>query len=219
MTAPDLEEHDFSLLHAQSARSNMRSRADLVLKSGGAALLVGAGVGLAAFGLSYLVEPKIITTERVVVQKEIEKVEIPKIVEKETVKIVEVPKVIDRPVPAAPPQPLPKTDFKKTKMYSSANKCKGVLVSHIRGEMKFENGTSCFDAYPDGTKDTRLTTSRNNGDDVVCNDTGNLFENGSPEWRCYALHNGKVEPVADYRTASSNARNAPPVDPFIELFQ
>jgi hypothetical protein len=40
-------EHDFSLLQS-------RSRADTILKSGAATLLGGAGVGLAALGISYL---------------------------------------------------------------------------------------------------------------------------------------------------------------------
>jgi hypothetical protein len=207
------EEHDYSLLRSH-ARSNT------ILKTGAAALLTGLGVGAAAFGISYAIQPKVIETTKVVTETKIERIEIPKIVEKEVIKTVEIPKIIDRPVAAAPPpatkpptpapepgQRMSKNEFENTSMYRDADKCKGVLVSHIKGVMTFENGSTCRDVYEDGRLDPRLTTSRNDGDLVTCNDTGKRLPNGKPMWNCYALHNGRIESVGNYPTATAAQRN------------
>lgn len=233
MSAPvDFEEHDFSLLDKEAARQKTLSRANFAFKAGAGALLAGAGVGLAAFGISYAITPKIIETTKVVTETKIERVEIPKIVEVpkvvEVPKIVETTKVVEKAAPPAPAnqpspapepgQPMTKQDFQNTKMFREATKCKGVLVSHIRGVMTFADGSTCRDAMADGSHDPRLTTTRNDGESVVCNDTGRRFSNGKPQWLCYALHNGKVEAVPSYREAATNPRDAESDDPFGDLF-
>jgi hypothetical protein len=228
--APFEIEHDFSLLQS-------RSRADTILKSGAAALLTGIGIGAAAYGISFAIQPEIIHDTKIVTETKVQRVEIEKPIVTE--KVVEVSKIIDRPVAAAPPpQPVPaakpqqaspppapgqrmsKGEFQNTQFFREADKCKGVLVSHVNGVMVFQNGSRCYDAYPDGGRDPRLTTSRNDGDLVSCNETGEQFPNGKPHWRCYALHNGVIESVRDFRTASTIQRSAPPSDdPFSDLFQ
>jgi hypothetical protein len=221
-------EHDFSLLQS-------RSRADTILKSGAATLLGGAGVGLAALGISYLVEPKIITTERVVVQKEIEKVEIEKPIIKETVKVVEVPKIIDRPVAAPQPSPAPKPapqvgdrttddDFKNSEEFQSAA-FKGKIVSIRNGDITFSNGRTLSLAGGNGELLHSPTTNALNGRLAYCAQNG-AFGNGRLKWPCQTLKNGVVVSLMDELNAATASqrygqRNSTPEasNPFEELFR
>jgi hypothetical protein len=50
--------HDFSSIDAHTKAQNAKSKARIILAGGVAALLIGAGVGAGAFGLSYLLAPK-----------------------------------------------------------------------------------------------------------------------------------------------------------------
>lgn len=236
----DVEEvHDFSLLEAEDKRRSKSNTARAIVSSGIAALLAGAGVGLAAFGISFVIQPKIIETTKVVTETKIERVETEKPIVTEKVVTVDRPVVTEKMVqaPAAPLQPLPaakpqqttpppepgqqmsKGEFQNTAMFRDAAKCKGVLVSHIRGVMKFQNGSECYDAHEDGSRDDRLTTTRHDGDMTTCNETGRSFPNGRPEWRCYALHKGMVEDMSYNRASRVKQHDSPSDDPFSELFQ
>jgi hypothetical protein len=207
-------EHDYSALdaHTQSVRATAKAR--LFLAIGAASLAAGAGVGLGAWGLSHLIEPKIVTTERVVVQKEIEKIEIEKPIVTEKVVTVEVPKVIEKQVPAPeqpkqieqPPvrTPVPKKPaapvgapsseqaFVNSQEFADAE-IHGRIASHNNGIIQFANGQQRFDAFPNGEHDTRLTTARHNGDYGFCRRLPGEFPNGNPRWDCRVLHRGVVE--------------------------
>ncbi len=203
-------ERDMSPLRAREKEANGRAEAQILQaeaerrkKTGYAALAVGVGVGVAAFGLSYLVPPKIIETTKVVT--ETRTVEVPKIVEApriiETTKVVEVPKIIEKPVlpPSAPPAAAPGPGERTTvENFTGSDDYKntvyrGKMVSHMNGEIRFDNGQSFLDVFPDGTRDFSVNNRRHNGDFAYCAQNGNKFSNGRASYYCYALHNGVVE--------------------------
>jgi hypothetical protein len=235
MTAnSDFEEHDYTLLQADTARRRTASRANFALKAGAGLLLAGAGVGLAAYGISYAIEPRIIETTKVVTETKVERVEIEKPIVTEKVVTVDRPVVTEKLVqaPAAPPPPLPqkpieagqhmsREDFQDSDFFKNSSQCKGTLLSHVNGVMVFQNGTKCRDADSNGNLDPSLTTARHNGDLVSCGPNGRTFPNGKPIWSCFALHNGKIESA---RTDPSvTARRSQPAqqndDPFAGLFE
>ncbi len=208
--------HDFSAVDAHTQSVRAKAKARLYLAIGAASLAAGAGVGLGAYGLSFLVEPKIVVTEKVIVQKEIQKVEIPKIVEHEKIERVEVPRIVEKTVQVPPPEqsapinpptvrpPVPKKPAAPVGAPSSENafvnspeyetaEIHGRIASHNNGIIQFANGQQRFDAFPDGAHDPRLTTSRHNGDHGFCRRLPGEFPNGNPRWDCRVLHHGVVE--------------------------
>ncbi len=123
----------------------------------------------------------------------------PKIVE--NTKVVEVPKIIEKPVlpPPAPPAPAPKLGERSTvENFTGSEDYKntvyrGKIVSHMNGEIRFDNGQSFLDSFADGTRDFSVNNRRHDGDFAYCSQNGNKFPNGSASYYCYALHNGVVE--------------------------
>jgi hypothetical protein len=226
-------EHDFSAIHEANRSVNSRSKARVIVAIGAAALAAGAGVGLGAWGLSHLVEPKIVTTERVVIQKEIEKVEIEKPVITERLITVEKPVIVERqvqvPVPQAAPQIAPpkvgdKTsdaDFQRNPEFQSAA-FNGRITSIVNGEIKFSNGRTLYLLDANGAPVHRPTTSALNGKLAYCAQSG-TFPNGKPRWPCQMNMNGTVVNMLDelntvtkgtvYRGAYDDAD-----DPFAGLF-
>ena len=177
--------------------------------------------------------PKVIETTKVV--------EVPRVVEH--TKVVEVPKIIEKTIPAppvpspAPPVPAPKLGEHSTvENFTGSDEYKstvfrGRIVSHANGEIKFDNGQSFLDAFPDGSRDFAVNNRRHDGDFAYCAQNGNKFPNGTASFYCYALHNGVVErtslgtdrspvwspnPVPAPRPSSK--RQSDPNDPFDGLF-
>jgi hypothetical protein len=222
------EEHDYSLLRSH-AHSNT------ILKTGAAALLTGLGVGAAAFGISYAIQPKVIETTKVVTETKIERIEIPKIVEKEVIKTVEIPKIIDRPVAAPQPSPAPKPapqvgdrttddDFKNSEEFQSAA-FKGKIVSIRNGDITFSNGRTLSLAGGNGELLHSPTTNALNGRLAYCAQNG-AFGNGRLKWPCQTLKNGVVVSLMDELNAATASqrygqRKSTPEasNPFEELFR
>lgn len=122
-----------------------RAQSDLRLKTGFALLAMGIGVGVACLGASYVIPPKIITAEKVVVQTRVERVEIPKIMEVTKIERIEIPKIIERPAPvpapAQPPiaKPRSEAEFKNQPDFKNAQ-YSGLIQSYIEGDITFEGG-------------------------------------------------------------------------------
>jgi hypothetical protein len=205
--------HDYSALDAHTQSVRAKAKARLYLAIGAASLAAGAGVGLGAWGLSHLNEPKIVTTERVVVQKEIEKIEIEKPIVTERLVTIEKPVVVQAAPPAEqakPIEPLPmrapipkkpaapvgspssENAFVNSQEFETAE-IHGRIASHNHGIIQFADGKQRFDAYPDGSHDPRLSTTRHNGDYGFCRRLPGEFPNGNPRWDCRVLHRGVVE--------------------------
>lgn len=221
MNAPeDFEEYDLTLVREHYAQQKTLSRASFAFKAGAGALLAGAGIGLAAYGISFAIEPKVITTERTIVTEKVVEVDKPIITER--VVTVDKPIITECVIQAPAPAPLPlpaepletgrrmtPQEFQNSSTYQDAPKCRGRLISHIAGQMKFADGSVCKDALPSGEIDTRLTTTENDNEQVVCNKSGAKFPNGKDQFYCWALHNGKVTMVPGYR-APQQVRNSNP---------
>ncbi len=233
-------EHDFSAIRTSNASVNAKSKARVIMAIGAASLAAGAGVGLGAWGLSHLIEPKIVTAERVVVQKEIEKVEIEKPIVTEKVVTVEKPVIVqaapppEQPKPIDPPAiraPIPKKPAAPVGMPSSESafvnspdfetaEIHGRIASHNAGVIKFSDGQERYDAYPDGSHDPRLSTNRHDGDFGFCRRLPGQFPNGNPRWDCRVLHGGVVENASsanDWRASPVPAQR-PADDPMSQLF-
>lgn len=225
------EIHDFSEITKFYETSVSRATADKRLKTGAGVLAGALGVASVVAAASLWMKPEIVhdvkVTEKVVfvdkpvITEKVVYVDRPVVTEK----VVNAPAPVNEPKPFTPPpqpgQQMTKDQFQNTQMFKTARKCNGKLVSHIQGVMLFEDGSTCMDANPDGTRDTSLTTTRHNGDMMTCNATGRNFPNGAPEWTCYALHNGRIEKMSDFRTASNHERQPlrSDVDPqFRDLF-
>lgn len=234
-------EFDYSALDAHTKSINARSKARVILAIGVASLAAGAGVGIGAWGISHLIEPKVVTVEKPIIQKEIERVEIPKIIEREKIVTVEVPKIVEKqlqppeqPAPINPPPmraPVPKKPaapvgapsseqaFVNSQEFADAE-IHGRIASHNAGVIQFANGQQRFDAYPDGSHDPRLSTNRHNGDYGFCRRLPGEFPNGNPRWDCRVLHRGVVENAYSangWRTAPSPVQRQD-VDPISQLF-
>lgn len=261
-------EKELSPLRAKEKEANGRAEAQIIQaqaerrrKTGWALLATGVGVGAAAFGLSYLIPPKIIETTKVVT--DIKTVEVPKIVEVpkvvettkvvevpkvvEHTKVVEVPKIIERTVPAPPPPPAPAPrlgerssveNFTGSEDYRNTV-YRGKIVSHQNGEIKFDNGKSFTDVFPDGSQNFSITNRRHDGDFGYCAQSNDRLPDGRPAFYCFALHNGVVErtgfgsepvpvvtpppvpsptPVRAPSPRRRQRRQAAPQDPFDDLF-
>jgi Inner membrane complex protein len=232
-------EKDLSRLRAKEKEANGRADAQIIQaqaerrkKTGYAALAAGLGIGAAAFGVSFLLKPKIIETTKIVTETktvEVPKlVEVPKILETtkvvevpklvEHTKVVEVPKIIEKPMPApqAPPAPKPgdhttPDNFTGSEDYKNTF-FKGKLISHRNGEIKFANGKVFLDMHSNGTRDQSVNNDRHNGDYAYCAQDGNRFPDGSEAYHCYALHNGVVEHLS-FKSPEPMTQNNP-----IDLF-
>ena len=115
----DTSHVDQVLAKARKADENAR-RGAMIWTIGKSTLLGGVGLGLLCFGASFLIQPKIVETTKVVEIPEPRVIETTKVVEKptiiETTKLVEGPaRVIDGPKevvtapPVQPPPPTPST--------------------------------------------------------------------------------------------------------------
>jgi hypothetical protein len=229
-------EKDLSPLRAREKEANGRADAQIIQaqaerrkKTGYAALAAGMGIGVAAFGLSFLLKPKVIETTKVVT--ETKTVEVPKIVEVpkvvETTKVVEVPKLVENtkvvevpkiiqtptPIPQPPSPPAPKPgdhttpdNFTGSEDYKNTL-FRGKLVSHMNGEIKFDNGRVFFDMHSNGTRNYSINNQRHNGDFAYCAQDGNKFPDGSDAYHCYALHNGVVEHLSQRSPNSDRSTN------------
>jgi hypothetical protein len=257
-------ERDMSPLRAQEKEANgraeaqvLKAQADRRQKTGYAALAAGLGIGAAAFGLSFVLPPKIVETTKVVTETktvEVPKiVEVPKVVETtkvvevpklvEHTKVIEVPKIVEKTMPAppaptvTPPTPAPKLgehstveNFTGSEDYKNTV-FRGKIVSHANGEIRFDNGQSFLDAFPDGSRDFAVNNKRHDGDYAYCAQNGSKFPNGTASFYCYALHNGVVERTSLGSDKSSSGlpsfpptpranpgRQSDPNDPFADLF-
>jgi hypothetical protein len=218
-------EFDYSALDAHTKSVNARSKARVIVAIGAASLAAGAGIGLGAWGISHLIEPKVVTVEKPVVQKEIERVEIPKIVEHEKIVTVEKPVVIEKQVPApqspaAPaikpaPSKLDRTadqEFENSPEFQAAE-FHGRIRSIEAGEIQFDNGRKLLMADGAGRLAHSPTTTKFNGDMAFCRYAGD-YANGRKRWPCTVLHEGHVENLR-----FSGAESAPwSSDPLAELF-
>ena len=213
-------EREISPVRAHETEANGRAQAQIIQaqaerrkKTGYAALASGIGIGAAAFGLSYLLPPKIIETTKVVTETktvEVPKiVEVPKVVEIpkiiETTKVIETPKIIEKTPASSPTLPPPSNtpqlgERSTTENFTNSDDykntlIKGKIIYHRSGEIKFNNGKSFFDLQPNGTKDISVNNTRHDGDLGYCAQTGQRLPNGTELYNCRALHNGVVEPL------------------------
>jgi hypothetical protein len=106
----DTSHVDQVLANARKADENIRRRA-MIWTIGKSTLLGGVGLGLLCFGASFLIQPKIVETTKVVEIPEPRVIETTKVVETpkviETTKLVEGPaKVIGGPKEVVTPQPV-----------------------------------------------------------------------------------------------------------------
>lgn len=174
---------DREALAAQSQADHARAVGERRLKTGIALLAGGVGLGVVVAAASLWRKPEIVT------------VEVPKpfIVERSVEKITRVP--VEAPAPA-PPIGARATEeqFKESQEFRDSD-FSGRIVSHIAGRILFDNGRERWDAFPNGTRDTRVTTDRNNGDWAFCHERVEKFPDGSSQWECRALHQGRVEPI------------------------
>jgi hypothetical protein len=166
-----------------------RAQSELRLKTGFAFLAAGIGIGAAAFGISFLVKPKIITTEKIVIQTQVERVEIPKIVEVTKIERVEIPKIIEKPVqlPALIPQALakPKTEqqFTEQQAFKDAE-YHGIIDSYLNGNITFRGGRTFYHSIGN------VLSYRPEliGKQAYCEE----FNPQEHRFHCYAWVNGKV---------------------------
>jgi hypothetical protein len=220
------EEHDYSALEANTRSIEAKSKGRLFVSMGLAALAAGAGVGLAAFGLSFALEPKVITVEKPVVTEKLVLVDKPIITEK--LVTVDRPVVVEKSVPAPQAQaqspsaspPAPKVGdkssaerFEQSEAFQSAE-FHGRISSFDAGKLVFENGRYFEMSDSAGRPVGRPTTSRYNGDLAYCRHEG-YFAGGREIWPCHALHKGVVENVS---LVKDEARRPSNKDPLSELF-
>jgi len=185
---------DAQLLPLQN--DSKRASAELRFKSGLALLAVGLGIGAAAFGISFLVKPKIIdrpvVTEKVVVQTKVERVEIPKIVEVTKVERVEIPKINERPAPAinddhsAIAKPRTEAEFKNLPDYKNAQ-YSGIIESYVGGDITFSGGKK----FNHIKGNDRLDKPWLVGKYAYC-----IMSNPELQrYMCYSWVNGRQEPI------------------------
>jgi len=247
MTREILEVHDTSALDAITKEREAISRSKLLIASGIGGLLFGLGGAALLWGWSKVREPKIITTEKLVVQEKVVTVDKPIVTEKivtidkpvvtERVERVEVPAPQQQPMPQQPTEikPVPITptytpspnigdrttekDFKNSEGYQTTQ-IRGRIVSHTNGVLLFDNGQKFYDITANGQVNTTVNNSRHNGDTGYCNANGQTLPNGMAGYNCYALHNGVVE--SSYTTNPTAMRQAPrqssDFDPLADLF-
>jgi hypothetical protein len=172
----------------------IRAIADRRKMTGAAFLMAGAGIGLAAYGLSTILPPKIV--HDTVVTEKVVTVDRPVVTEK-VVKVPEV-KFVDRPAPVAPAKlkvgdKTTEQDYKNSAAYQSTE-IKGKIVSHVDGVIRFENGREFHDADARGNL-ISVTNKRHDGDVGMCAVTGK-FPDGNTSFECTALHRGVVEKLS-----------------------
>jgi hypothetical protein len=183
------EEHDYSAVDAYHSAVKAKAKARLILTMGLAALTAGAGVGAAAWGLSFLIEPKIIETEKVVVQEKVVTVDKPVITER--VVTVEKPVVVEKPVALPSPPANAEEKFTQTEEFKTAQ-FKGRIKSIVGGEIVFDNGRKLVMADASGRPSGSPTTSKYDGDIAFCRYVGD-YANGRKKWPCSVFHNGRSE--------------------------
>lgn len=88
--------------------------------------------------------------------------------------------------------------------------CSGQILSHFNGVIEFSNGTKCTNRHSDGSVDKTIVNYRHNGDEGFCNKTNRQYPNGDQIWECFALHNGVVELITQGMTRPST--NISPLD-------
>jgi len=244
MTREILEVHDTSALDAITKEREAISRSRVLVASGVGGLLFGLGCAAALWGWSKVREPKIITTEKVVVTEKVVTVDKPIVTEKvvtidkpivtEKIQRVEVPTPMpQQPQPTYTPPSTPsytptpnvgdktsENQFKNSEGYQTTQ-VRGKIVSHVNGVLTFDNGEKFFDMNSNGTDvDRSVSNPRHNGDTGYCNRTGQKLANGMDGVMCYALHNGVVENTftKNPTTYSQPARRNEPFDPLADLF-
>jgi hypothetical protein len=232
--AADLEAQ-MAPIRAAAAESDARAKAMAVdaqskrtLRWGlaGAALL--AGIGLAAFGASYLWPPKVqvVETEKVVTVEKPLIVEKQVVVEKPVEKIIEVPKIIEKPVPMAPPAPAPAPkvgEHSTPQQFEGSEEFRnsvfrGRVASLIGGEIKFTDGRGFQTVMSDGTPYRAISTTRYNGDLAYCSNTGVKYPDGSPRWECRVLHGGRIENPFIAQAEQQRPTQRTSDDPLEDLF-
>lgn len=208
------EEHDYSAVEAYHHSVRVKSNARLALACGLAALAAGVGIGAGAVGLSYLLEPKIVETTRVVTETKVERVEVPKIIEHEKVVTVDRPVVVEKPtVSLPPPAQSPVERFTQSEEYRTAE-FNGRILKFHGGVIQFDNGRDLMMANGNGSLNLNAGTTRYDGDLAYCHHDGN-FANGRQRWPCKVMHNGVVE---ELKWAETKPAPHPADDPLNDLF-
>jgi len=173
-------------LHNDSKRAS----AELRFKSGIALLAAGLGIGAAAFGISFLVKPKII--DRPVVTEKLVYVDKPIITER--VVTVEKPVIVEKPVPTPEPAPIqqptakPRTEaeFKNQPDFKNAQ-YSGIIESYVGGDIIFSEGKK----FNHIKGNDRLDKPWLVGKYAYC-----IMSNPELQrYMCYSWVNGRQEPI------------------------
>jgi hypothetical protein len=179
---------DAQLLPLQN--DSKRASAELRFKSGLALLAVGLGIGAAAFGISFLVKPKII--DRPVVTEKLVYVDKPIITER--VVTVEKPVIVEKPVPTPEPAPIqqptakPRTEaeFKNQPDFKNAQ-YSGIIESYVGGDITFSEGKK----FNHIKGNDRLDKPWLVGKYAYC-----IMSNPELQrYMCYSWVNGRQEPI------------------------
>jgi hypothetical protein len=179
---------DAQLLPLQN--DSKRASADLRFKTGIALLAAGLGIGAAAFGISFLVKPKII--DRPVVTEKLVYVDKPIITER--VVTVEKPVIVEKPVPTPEPAPIqqptakPRTEaeFKNQPDFKNAQ-YSGIIESYVGGDITFSEGKK----FNHIKGNDRLDKPWLVGKYAYC-----IMSNPELQrYMCYSWVNGRQEPI------------------------
>ena len=179
---------DAQLLPLQN--DSKRASAELRFKSGIALLAAGLGIGAAAFGISFLVKPKII--DRPVVTEKLVYVDKPIITER--VVTVEKPVIVEKPVPTPAPAPIqqptakPRTEaeFKNQPDFKNAQ-YSGIIESYVGGDIIFSEGKK----FNHIKGNDRLDKPWLVGKYAYC-----IMSNPELQrYMCYSWVNGRQEPI------------------------
>jgi hypothetical protein len=185
-------------------------RNERIRKAGIAALLGGAGIGLACFGGSFLIAPN---TRVVTVTKEVPGPE----------RVVHDAPVTEAPVPAvspvAPNNPspyAPKTPdeqkFTDKPAYKDAAYHGRIVKSRDGREFSFEDGNDFHPGHWDNVAGHGVTDEDSVIDsDPYVGDLGMCVEDKDHKhmWDCTAMHNGQVIYIP-YKTKATSAKPLPP---------
>jgi hypothetical protein len=197
-SAIDDLEREFSESHKATIEERLsslrtaekRAAADLRFKTGIAVLCIGAGIGLACWGASYVIPPKII--EKPVVTEKLVYVDKPIITER--VVTVDNPVIVERPVPTPAPAPIqqptakPRTEaeFKNQSDFKNAQ-YSGIIESYVGGDITFSEGKK----FNHIKGNDRLDKPWLVGKYAYC-----IMSNPELQrYMCYSWVNGRQEPI------------------------
>lgn len=217
--------YDFSAVDSYLSAHSTRAQSDKRLKTGLGLLGAGVGIGAAAFGLSYVMRPEIITVEKPIITEKVVTVDKPVITER--VVTVDKPLITEKvkEVPA-PTTPAPQVGERATpEQFSQSVEFKtaefnGRVLGVENGTIRFSNGRALEIMNGQGQPVGEPTTSRFNGEMAYCHRAG-TFANGKERWPCNVLRNGVVLNLMEEigRETLRKQQQQPASNPFADLFE